>query len=54
MKRVLRPILKRVLKLPDHFAIGLQIGLKITSKNVPITDGFWVELSQILRFGFSV
>ena len=50
LKHILRPIKKHISSLPDHFGIGV----KITSKNIFFTLGFWVELAQFLGLGFSV
>ena len=50
LEHILRPILKPISSLPDHFGIGV----KMTSKNIFFTLGFLVELPQILSLGFSV
>ena len=50
LQHILRPIQNLVSSLPDHFCIGV----KMTSKNIFVTLRFWVELPQMLGFGFSV
>ena len=48
LEHILRPIQKPISSLPDHFGIGV----KMTSKNIFFTLGFWVELPQILVWVF--
>ena len=50
LEHILRPIRKPISSLSDHFGIGV----KMTSKNIWFTLGFWVELPQILGLGFPV
>ena len=50
LEHILRPIQKPISSLPDHFGISL----KMTSKNIFVTLGFWVELPQVLGLRFSV
>ena len=49
LDHILRPNQKPISSLPDHFGIGV----KMTSKNIIFTLGFWVELPPILGLGFS-
>ena len=50
LEHILRPIEKPISSLPDHSGIGV----KMTSKHIFFTLGFWIELPQILGLGFSV
>ena len=50
LDHIFRHIQKAISSLPDHFGISV----KMTSKNIVFTLGFWVELPQILGLGFSV
>ena len=50
LEHILRPIQKAISSIPDH--VGIDV--KMNSKSIFFTLGFWVELPQILDLGFSV